>query len=1168
MKKNYLLAVTLAIASIGLHAQTPVAVGAGSYASFPPLSRLSDERKAFIFNKTLYVADEKKKEAMPTNDWWTDLLVNGKNAGALWATPLVADPEPNGLKIEFPNKMVVNGGRFDLDYGGSMMLLADGYTPDKAIAKNWSDWGLVMSMPDSVHRKNIDVTMAHGVPFVWIDTHAVSPELSFERGASFVNADGSAVQFPVKASFVAQTDGRSFGIHMDGKSTAEVQGQQFVVLDLGVAQNITQMKLTWEAAYAKGYTVQVSTDSLTWKNAYTETNGNGDLDDFTLAASGRYVKLIFGAKGSIFGYSLYEIQVYNGNALISQGKPVFATSTQAPWAIQLINDGILDGGSRWASDANAKERLVLNTGEGDAYFVVSALPEAKDLTEYETYAFNKVTDTKFDYDYHVAGGKVSVNWNVTTKNLKGQAAGNTLQGFLPHLYADAANNIAFTSHSYISNKGDIKTAVGNTFAFTYDFSGILPNYNAPFSNKKDKNPYNANVMFDLISKFSKKNDVGGDTYWDGKNLVNLAKYTLMAKETNHQAYDAIKAKTRERLVDWLTYTAGESNHFYAHYDHWGAFIGFDESYDSGEFNDGHFHCGYLIHACALYGMADPEFLTQYKDMIRLIAKEYANWDRKDTTLPFFRTFDPWMGYSYAGGVSSGNGNNQESSSESMQSWLGLFLLGDMIGDNDMRKAGAFGYTSESYATLEYWFDWKKRNFPAAFKYNMVAMVWNGGSVHGTYFGGQAEFVHGIEYLPIAPGFNYMARDTTWAKHEYSDLLTEAAAEQGQKSERFYGVDWANVALGFKQLSDPQYVAAYIDENLKLPVTDSTYFMKDVTAGITYYYTHADQNLGNFSFNYHTDFPSSSTFEKNGKFTHAVAYNPTASDKRCTIYDAGGKVFDSFNVPAHTLITYPALPLTGQQPEGCYSVSAVKATASSGNAEAAADGNPGSRWESKFEDPQYLTLDLGVQTKINKITISWEDACAKTYNILGSADSLTWDTVAVKVNLPAALPGQGRVDFIDSIGKTYRYLKMDGKERNTPYGYSIYEFEVCGSAADTVAAAGTAPFEKGFRTVNGMQNTGRKLNPDSLKLDAVNILTPNGDGVNDLWVVNNIDQYPNNMVKIFDQSGKLLYSKKGYANDWDGNYNGAALPQGTYYYVFFYGDGKGQKRGFITVIRQK
>jgi gliding motility-associated-like protein len=1417
-KKTYLLAIFMAIASLGLRAQTPVAVGAGSYASFPPDAKLNSEMKSFIYTKPIFVAEAKKKQAIPTNDWWTDLIVRSDTAGALWASPLVIDPEHHGLKIQFPNKLITNGARFDMEYGGSMLISADGYKPDKAIAKDWSDWGVVMSMPDSTHGKNLEVTMAHGVPFTWIETTGVSPELSFDHAVSFVNTAGLPAQFPLKESFIAQTDGRLFGIHLDAHSTAEVQGQQFVVLDLGTVQNISHMKLSWEAAYAKAYTVQVSTDSVTWKTAFSESNSDGGLDDFQLAASARYVKLFFGEKATGFGYSLFEWQIFNGETLISQHKPVFATSTQGSWLIKGINDG--DFNSRWGSDPEIKERLIINTGAGYGYFVISALPSASDLPEYDTYAFNKITDTKVDYDYNSIAGKVSVKWTVTTKNLQGQADGITLQGFWPHLYANAANNVPFTNHNYVSNHGVIKTAPGNTFAFTYDFKGILPHYTAPFSDKADKNPYKASVMFDMVSKFSKKNDVGGDTYWDGKNLVNLAKYTLIAKEINHQAYDIIKARTRARLVDWLTYTPGENNRFYAHYDRWGAFIGFDPSYGSEQFTDNHFHYGYLVQACSLYGMVDPEFLTQYKDMIRLIAKQYANWDRKDTSLPYFRTLDPMIGHSYAGGVSSATGNNQESSSESMQSWIGMFQLADMIGDQEMRKAAAFGYTTESYATLEYWFDWKKRNFPSDFQYHMASIIFNGGSVHATYFGGQAIYTHGIQYLPITPGFRYLATDTTWAKQEYSDLLKEAAAEQGQKNEGFYGADWANVALGFKQLSDPQYVAAFIDENMKLPFTDSTYVMKDVTAGITYYYTHAGQNLGRFSSKYHTDFPLSSVFEKGGKFAHAVAYNSAASDKLCNIYDEAGQVLASFNVPGHTLITYPSLPLSGQQPENCYGVTAVKASASSGNAQAAVDGDPGTRWESKFDDDQYLTVDLGIPTRVNKITIAWEDASAKAYNILGSSDELTWDTVAVKMNMP---PGTspGRVDHIDSIGKVYRYLKMEGKERNTGFGYSIYEFEICGSTVtanegdssavivlpaliqaekyhqmkdvrveSTLDAAGgknigmnsaggwidyqvnvpsastyqfklrlasntnngrieilsdrrsvfslavpntkdlqkwttvnaavdlprgrqslrvkaiAAPFNlnwidvqpatygfsahieaEDYVQMSGVQteqtnDVGGGLNvgymdggdwmdytvniptagdyiikyrlsspynntrlqlkaenavkatvripqtkdyqdfstvsnvvhfagsgqqtirlyaltngfnvnwleieksasglvskdaatsnaqpnhPDSLQLDAVNILTPNGDGKNDVWVVRNIDQYPNNMLKIFDQSGKLLYTKKEYNNDWDGNYNGAVLPEGTYYYVFTYGNAARQMKGFITIIWQK
>ncbi|RYF59106.1 MAG: hypothetical protein EOO39_33555, partial [Cytophagaceae bacterium] len=60
-----------------------------------------------------------------------------------------------------------------------------------------------------------------------------------------------------------------------------------------------------------------------------------------------------------------------------------------------------------------------------------------------------------------------------------------------------------------------------------------------------------------------------------------------------------------------------------------------------------------------YGMLDPDFLSdsQYGGIARKIAKQYANWDRTDPNFPWMRTFDPWVGHSYAGGTSSGNGNN-------------------------------------------------------------------------------------------------------------------------------------------------------------------------------------------------------------------------------------------------------------------------------------------------------------------------------------------------------------------------------------------------------------------------------------------------------------------------------------------------------------------------------
>jgi len=85
-----------------------------------------------------------------------------------------------------------------------------------------------------------------------------------------------------------------------------------------------------------------------------------------------------------------------------------------------------------------------------------------------------------------------------------------------------------------------------------------------------------------------------------------------------------------------------------------------------------------------------------------------------------------------------------------------------------------------------------------------------------------------------------------------------------------------------------------------------------------------------------------------------------------------------------------------------------------------------------------------------------------------------------------------------------------------------------------------------------------------KVEANNILSPNGDGINDIWVVKNIAFYPDNTVTVYDRAGKVVFTKKGYTNDWDGTSRGSVLNEGTYYYLVDLGNGKSVK-GFITVV---
>ena len=86
---------------------------------------------------------------------------------------------------------------------------------------------------------------------------------------------------------------------------------QWIYVDLGQSMKVTRVKLTWEAAYAKGYQIQVSNNATTWTNIYTTTTGDGGTDDLTgLNGYGRYVRMNGTVRGTGYGYSLFEFEVY------------------------------------------------------------------------------------------------------------------------------------------------------------------------------------------------------------------------------------------------------------------------------------------------------------------------------------------------------------------------------------------------------------------------------------------------------------------------------------------------------------------------------------------------------------------------------------------------------------------------------------------------------------------------------------------------------------------------------------------------------------------------------------------------------------------------------------------------------------------------------------------
>lgn len=97
---------------------------------------------------------------------------------------------------------------------------------------------------------------------------------------------------------------------------------------------------------------------------------------------------------------------------------------------------------------------------------------------------------------------------------------------------------------------------------------------------------------------------------------------------------------------------------------------------------------------------------------------------------------------------------------------------------------------------------------------------------------------------------------------------------------------------------------------------------------------------------------------------------------------------------------------------------------------------------------------------------------------------------------------------------------------------------------------------------------REYNTNSPGAEVKNVFSPNGDGVNETWVIEDILDNPINEVKVYAQGGKLIFSKTNYQNDWDATFKGDPIPDGTYYYEINIYNGQKIIKGFLTIIRNK
>ncbi len=200
-----------------------------------------------------------------------------------------------------------------------------------------------------------------------------------------------------------------------------------------------------------------------------------------------------------------------------------------------------------------------------------------------------------------------------------------------------------------------------------------------------------------------------------------------------------------------------------------------------------------------------------------------------------------------------------------------------------------------------------------------------------------------------------------------------------------------------------------------------------------------------------------------------------------------------------------------------------------------------------------------------ITVSVKDN-GGTVN--GGTDSFSYTFTLTANDLPVAVISSDKaaevakgqiVTLTATGGSSYNWGNVAGTIGAT--NTAVLQVRVTENTTYTVAATNAS----GCSTTASITI---KVADDYSSVQASNILTPNGDGKNDTWVVKNIDLYPESTIIIFDTAGRRLLNVKHYNNDWNGTFQGSPLTEGTYYYVIDFGQGKVPVKGFFTLLRNR
>lgn len=545
-------------------------------------------------------------------------------------------------------------------------------------------------------------------------------------------------------------------------------------------------------------------------------------------------------------------------------------------------------GSSWIKNGNTYTSSL----NGKNYWSVAMLPQsttdiAQKANEYQKYAYVFPTNTTANWSYNENTSVLRTDFTITIETKEG-AYNQIIQGLLPHQWGYLASNSANPNkETYSSIRGDIKMLEGNAFSVEHIFKGILPTlpnlamYTSHYDQNKLQQKIDA-IENDALSSWT-------DSYNEGQVMNRLIQTARIAEQLgDSEAVNTIVATIKERLEDWLSYQNNEVAFLFYYNSNWSTLFGYPAGHgQDNNINDHHFHWGYFIHAAAFMEQYEPGWASQWGEMVNHLVRDAASPNRNDSLFPFLRNFSPYAGHCWANGFAFfPQGNDQESTSESMQFNSSLIHWGTITGNDEIRDLGIYLYTTEQSAVEEYWFDINDRTFVDTQQYSLISRLWGNDYDNGTFWTADIAASYGIEFYPIHGGSLYLGHNTDYVESLWAEIEENTGILQNEENANL----WHDVYWQYLSFIDPLKAINLYDSSsnrsLKFGVSDAQ----------TYHWIHNMHMLGRVNTGVSADYPIAAVFERAGQRIY-VAHNYGSTD-RVINYSDGYQLA----VPAHEMKT--------------------------------------------------------------------------------------------------------------------------------------------------------------------------------------------------------------------------------------------------------------------------